>query len=282
MSMIARKKLEEVINPQARILNSGFYIGNVFHKRFTPKIHKFNYPLYMAFLDLDEIEALHSQYWWFSSRRWAPLQLKSSDYFRSIALHASNKNTDKGDVLIKTDQSAIVGSQLKQTAISIAKILGADVGRVNRVCMLAQLRSFGVYFSPVNFFFLYEGRTAKYLVAEVSNTPWNKKHCYLVDITNPESTSKAFHVSPFFDFNMSYQWSIKPPNKKTFIRIENRNESLLFTAIFSAQRYEINAKTMRKIFFKWPVIAVVIVRRIYWQATKLIVKGIKLVPYQTK
>ena len=282
MRMITRKKLKESINPQAKMLNSGFYIGKVFHKRFTPKIHQFNYPLYMAFVDLDEIETLNSRYWWFSSRRWAPLQLKPSDYFRSIVLHTSYISIDKDSVLINTDKSEAVGSQLKQAVISIAKNLGADIGRINRVCMLAQLRSFGIYFSPVNFFFLYEGSSVKYLVAEVSNTPWNKKHCYLVDIENPESSPKAFHVSPFMDFNMSYKWSINPPDKSTFIRIENRNDYLLFSAVFSAQRYEINAKTMRKIFFKWPVIAVVIVRRIYWQATKLIIKGIKLVPYQTK
>lgn len=276
------KKIDGPDKSQEQVLNSAFYIGSVFHKRFKPKVHKFNYPLYMAFVDLDEVEELNSRYWWFSSRRWAPLQLKSTDYFRSIAINKPQNNVAKDGISINVDQSGQLVCELKNVAISTAKSLGADVEAVNRVCMLAQLRSFGIYFSPVNFFFLYEGDDARYLVAEVSNTPWNEKYCYLIDIKHPKLTPKDFHVSPFMDLNMSYQWSINPPEKDTCIRINNQNEKVLFSAVFSAKRYEINSKTMRKIFLKWPVVTVVIVRLIYWQAARLIIKGVKFVPYQKK
>ena len=38
----------------------------------------------MTFLDVDEIDYLDNKYWWFSASRWSPLQLKASDYFRTI------------------------------------------------------------------------------------------------------------------------------------------------------------------------------------------------------
>lgn len=262
--------------------NSAFYIGHVFHKRYTPKIHQFSYPLYMTFLDLDETETLQNKYWWFSTKHWAPLQLQISDYFNSSLPKKIRKQLKSSKQKFSTNHSTEVASQLKQTAIIVAQSLGAETHSINRVCMLANLRSFGFYFSPVNFFFLYEGSTAKYMIAEVSNTPWNKKHCYLVSIKNPQPSPKHFHVSPFMDLDMIYQWVIKPPQKKTLIRIENWKEKRVFSAVFSAQRHEINLKSICTVLFKWPVITISIIRRIYWQAFKLIIKGIHYVPYQTK
>ena len=222
----------------------------------------------MSLLDLDEIDYLDHKYWWFSNHRWAPLQFKASDYFKSITSKECNLQTSNA-------------SELKRSATSIAASLGAKIDNIDRVCMLAQLRCFGLYFSPVNFFFLYHGDYARYLLAEVSNTPWNKKHCYLIDLDNPQPSPKRFHVSPFMDLNMQYRWQITAPEQKASVCIESWDKDHLFTAIFSAQRYEINRSSIKKVFLQWPVVTATIVRQIYWQALKLFLKGIPYVPYQT-
>jgi DUF1365 family protein len=250
------------------VMVSAFYIGHVFHKRFFPKEHTFTYPLYMNFIDLDEVELLNQKYWWFSPKHWAPLQLKRSDYFNTEVPHAGEHTSGAGHFL-------------KSRAITVANDLGANVSTINRVCMLAQLRCFGIYFSPINFFFLYENDTARYLIAEVSNTPWNKTHCYLIDLMSPTPTEKAFHVSPFMDLDMEYRWCVKPPTASTEINIENWRERLLFTASFSATRYSINAKKISAVFLRWPIVSLSIIRAIYWQAFKLYLKRIRYVPYQT-
>ncbi|MFQ3330171.1 MAG: DUF1365 family protein [Oceanospirillaceae bacterium] len=250
-------------------LKSAFYIGHVFHKRFFPKEHEFTYPLYMNFLDLDEVSLLNSKYWWFSSQRWAPLQIKISDYFRNEPLNIDESLSDTGHML-------------KARAIAIAGSLGANVSTINRVCVLAQLRCFGIYFSPINFFFLYENVTARYLIAEVSNTPWNNSHCYLIDLISPAPTEKAFHVSPFMDLDMEYRWRVKEPTSSTNIHIESWRGHHLFTASFSATRYDINTKKITAVFLRWPIVSVSIVRAIYWQALKLFLKRIRYVPYQIK
>ena len=250
-------------------MKSAFYIGQIFHKRFFPKEHQFTYPLYMNFIDLDEVELMHHKFWWFSSKRWAPLQLKVTDYFSHEELSTTVSKADTGDFL-------------KTRAIAIAASLGANVSTINRVCVLAQLRCFGIYFSPVNFFFLYDNEAAKYLVAEVSNTPWNKSHCYLIDLISPMPTEKAFHVSPFMDLDMEYRWHVKEPAASTKIDIESWRERHLFTASFCATRYEINAKKITAVFLRWPIVSLSIVRAIYWQALKLSLKRIRYVPYQTK
>lgn len=270
--------------------NSAFYIGTVFHKRFVPKAHQFKYPLYMLYLDLDEIAALDRKHWWFSANRWAPLQFNASDYF-SGHLPTPQKNpatqtqTQKGKA--EDDSMEKLGAApLKQLAIHTARELGADVSQINRVCMLAQVRCFGFYFSPVNFFFLYEANHAKYLVAEVSNTPWNKKHCYLVNLEDPEPIQKSLHVSPFMTLDMTYHWDVLAPAYNTLIRIENRDtdalSTRLFTAVFSAKRYEISPQSVRKVLLRWPAVTAIIIKNIYWQACKLFLKGIKYIPYQTE
>jgi DUF1365 family protein len=251
------------------VVNSAFYIGQVFHKRFHPKEHAFSYPLYMNFLDLDEIELLNKKHWWFSPRRWAPLQLKLSDYFRDKPQKTSGST-------LKT------GYCLKADAITKADSLGADVSNINRVCMLAQLRCFGIYFSPINFFFLYENKVAKYVIAEVSNTPWNNSHCYLIDLASPAPNEKSFHVSPFMDLDMEYHWRIKEPSSSTHIQIESWREQCLFLASFSAKRHDMNAKKISAVFLRWPIVTIGIIRAIYWQAFKLYLKGIRYLPYQIK
>ena len=258
MTFLANSKTRK---PPNQALKSAFYIGKIFHKRCAPKVHQFTYPLYMMLVDLDEVEQLHHQHWWFSNKRWAPLELKESDYFKGI------------------DQTNAPAQQtkLKQKSLLIAQNLGADISNITRVAMLAQLRCFGIYFSPVNFFFLYQDETAKYLLAEVSNTPWNKKHCYLIDLQQPQPSQKCFHVSPFMDLNMDYHWQIQAPDEHTSIGIENwRSQELLFSALFSAKKYSITTHSIFKVLLQWPLVSLSILKGIYWQASKLFIKG---VPY---
>jgi len=81
----------------------------------------------------------------------------------------------------------------------------------------------------VSFYYIFgEGRDqdkVKYIVAEVSNTPWNEEELYVlapesVDVTNWEVDEsgenfrfvfdKRFHVSPFIGTeNMVYDWEFK-------------------------------------------------------------------------
>ena len=247
--------------------NSAFYFGTVSHKRFDQKEHEFSYSQYLLFLNTDEIEKIERANWWFSTRHWAPLQLKRSDYFSSRPQKEAETNENTGDYL-------------KRTAITTALSLGAKTDDINRVCLLVQTRCFGLYFSPVNFFFLYHDRRAKYLLAEVGNTPWNEKHYYLVDVESPQPVAKSFHVSPFMEMDMVYHWQIIAPREKTKIRIDNCDERRLFTAVFSGNRKELTNRNFYHLLIKWPLQPLAILRRIYWQALKLFFKGIRFVPYK--
>ncbi|MCH9692519.1 MAG: DUF1365 domain-containing protein [Gammaproteobacteria bacterium] len=267
------RKLEDVTNITLANSVSAFYIGKLFHKRNLPKKHSFHYSFYMLALDLDEVESLEKRYWWLSTQHFAPLQLKASDYL-SKYINPKNKKSALTEV-----------QQLKERILHLAQTMKEDSHTsevINRVVMFAQLRCFGIYFSPVNFFFLYQGNDCRYLLVEVRNTPWNKRYSYLVNVKNPIPSRKNFHVSPFMSLDMEYRWRIRISSQSIFIGIENWNKKQLFRAAFSAKRYEINKTNILSILLRWPIITLSTIKNIYWQAILLFLKGIPYIPYQVR
>lgn len=240
-------------------LNSGIYIGKIRHRRFTPKQHTFEYSLYMILIDLDETEQLDMTFL-FGVNKKRPLNFRCQDY-----------NENESEPL-----------KLKQSIIEHAKNLGAQ-GKIDNVKMLTQIRCFGMYFSPVNFYYCYQQGECQYVLAEVSNTPWNEKHYYLVDL-NLSKNRKDFHVSPFMEMEMDYHWKIKPPSNKALVHIENREHTefnrIVFDATLQLKRQEFNRSNLIKLLIKHPIMTLKIAMGIYWQAFKLFVfKRIAYVPH---
>lgn len=234
-------------------MNSAIYTGMVRHRRFSPVAHDFTYPVYMLALDLDEIEHLANQSRWFSTTSWAALRFKRNDYLFDTS------------------------SPIKAAVIAQAESLGCTQP-IERVLMLCQVRSLGLYFSPVNFYYLYHGDELHSMLAEVNNTPWGEKHCYLIPAHAPDfEHPKAFHVSPFMNLDMNYRWAIEPPADKLRIHIENWRDQKLFDATLTLQRREFCAAELRRTLKQWPAMSFSIIKGIYWQALRLFMKA---VPFQ--
>ncbi|MGS0674309.1 DUF1365 domain-containing protein [Shewanella sp. 30m-9] len=243
-----------------KTLVSGVYTGNVMHRRYQPSHHGFNYPMAMLGIDLDELNQLESMSWVFSSKHFAPLRFKQTDYLNQMVAEQPDLKTR---VLLKTSE------------------LGANQA-CNRVVFVGQVRHFGFYFSPINCFFCYRDTKAKYLLAEVSNTPWNERHYYLIDLEKPEPTDKAFHVSPFMDLNMKYIWRIKAPASDVRVGIENRNTQKLFDANLCLFKREMSAQNLKAMLLKFPFMTLKIVQGIYWQALKLFIKRVPFIGHPDK
>jgi DUF1365 family protein len=249
--------------------NSYIYQGNIIHRRFSPKAHSFDYTLYMLAIDLDDIEDIQKNVGVFGFSWFHPLRFVEKDYV-------------KGEPFSLTER-------IKRKVVGLS-----GYSDVTRIVMLVQVRCFGLYFSPANFYFCYDkDNICTQMLAEVSNTPWNERHYYLVDLLNKKkdnTSKKAFQVSPFMDMAMTYFWHVKPPSpihNSLLVKIENKTVdeetgevNKLFDASLVMKKKPFTKKSLLAIWCQLPVMTLKIVLGIYWQALRLFAKKIPFIGYQ--
>jgi uncharacterized protein len=241
-------------------MESSLYIGAITHRRYIPKKHGFSYPFFMYFLNLDEIEQIPSIGRLFSVKRWAFNRFFRPDYYGdpSKPLH----------IAIKERMEGLTGE----------KVTGPVYGLMN-------MRTLGLYFSPVNFYYGFdENLNFTHFLAEVSNIPWNERYQYGHFVKNggySPTEKKKFKVSPFNPVDQVYTWSIQPPEKKIAVKLSvNDERGLVFEASLDLKREPLSKKSLQRQLLRKPVMTASIIAGIYWQALRLYLKKIPYIPYE--
>lgn len=245
-----------------KIMQSALYTGRLRHRRFAPVPHAFDYRLCMAWLDLAELDEVFRGRWLWSTRRPALAWLRRADYL--------------GDARLPLDQ-ALRDRVEQQTGERPA----------GPVRLLTHLRSFGHSFNPVSFYYCYDatGGRIETIVAEVTNTPWNERHAYVLPAHAGGGSAtklrfrlgKSFHVSPFMPMEIDYDWRFSTPGSRIVVHMENwRAKARLFDATLCLERREITGASLAGALVGHPFATLHIVGAIYWQALRLWLKRVPL------
>lgn len=226
---------------------SAIYLGRISHTRFVPRPHAFSYRLYMLYLDLDELPTLSfSPLLGVESAR--PLSFRRRDYL------GGPDQPLKTAVLDEVEQA--LGKRPK-----------------GPVRVLTQVRAFGYVFNPVSFYYCFDGEGLVAVVAEITNTPWGERHRYVLPAEDQGAKArfaKAFHVSPFFPMQQTYDWSFSAPGERLGVAMRNEQDGhTAFRARLALVRRPLSFSQLAWIAVALPLMSWRIHAAIYLQALKL-------------
>jgi DUF1365 family protein len=169
---------------------------------------------------------------------------------------------------------------------SVRDLVQAETGNrpVGPIRMLTHLRYFGFCFNPASFYYCYDSDDTRVetIIVEIHNTPWGERHCYVLQDVHNEHRhdawrryrfNKQFHVSPFIDMNIDYDWRFRIPSDVLNVHmIDYQNGSKLFDASLALKRRPITRRALTHVLLKYPLMTVKVSAMIYYQALRLVLK----------
>lgn len=238
---------------------SSLYTGHIRHRRFGPRRNDFRYRIFLTYLDLAELPTLFDRRWFWSARRPALAWFRRKDYLGDPALPLDTAVRDR---------------------------IEAETGQrpTGPIRLLTHIRQFGYTFNPVSFYYVFDatGERLETVVAEITNTPWDERHAYVLRVTEAERVGaqvlrwqfdKRFHVSPFLPMDMRYDWRFSEPGDTLSVHMENwKDGEAQFDATLTLRRAPLTAGSLARALIAFPLVTFKVSLLIYWQALLLLLK----------
>lgn len=241
---------------------SAWYVGRITHTRHAPVRHHFDHSIMMGLFDLDELDRLQAEVRGFGVDRWSPIGFRTADH------------------------GPADGSSLRAWATGQLSDAGLDPGKASGpIRLLCMPRTCGFGFDPITVWFLHDADgVPSALIHEVRNT-FGHRHAYVAPIDRPAHTpwrqhaDKTLHVSPFFDRDGGYDFTVMPPQptdgSRMSLRIDYRNvDGLLLRASFVGERRPFSTRGMLGAVLHSPAVTHKAIVGIHVEALKLWRKGL--------
>lgn len=235
--------------------------GKVMHKRLSPKVNGFTYGIFYLRLPLHHLPQIKS--------RWM-LGLNRIGLF---SYHDRDHGARNGQPALDWATQVLGQHQLAHAAQQIE--------------LVTLPRVLGYVFNPVSFYLCRDDKAQlRAVICEVNNT-FGETHAYIcraedggiIQSDTIISTEKVFHVSPFLTRDGQYTFRFSPSETAFGAWIDYINPSAgkqLLTAL-TGTYHPATTRNLCKAFFAYPLVTLVAVGRIHWQALKIMAKGIKYI-----
>jgi DUF1365 family protein len=236
---------------------SAIYEGTVRHRRPGLGGHGFDQQVRMALIDLDSVSELCRLHPLWSDHHVAPVWIRRADF---------------------------LGDPSVPLSVAVRDLVEARTGTRPRgpVALLTHPRTWGWLFNPISCYFCYDrtGSHVEHLIAEVTNTPWHERHCYVVGPPGTHQMAKAIHVSPFLGMGLQYQMAYSEPGSELDVTFTVRGQDgpQLFAGVRLARRTA-DRKSLGRLVWSPRRGTMGVSVGIYRQALALWRKGVRIQPH---
>ncbi|XPV70382.1 MAG: DUF1365 domain-containing protein [Halarcobacter sp.] len=232
-------------------MNHKFIDGKIYHKRYLPKKHDFEYKFFMLDIDISSFQELKNRY--FSINSFNLFSFYTKDHF-------GKKNEFKQNIKDLLNKYSIKETK-EMRFITLPSILG-------------------YVFNPISVLILFENDKPKSMIAEVHNYNGGRV-IYPVDLISEDErfykgkVKKDMYVSPFFERDGKYEFDLIYTKEELVLTVKlfEKDKKMLIST-FTGKSKEFNEKNIISLFFKHTLLTVWVVTRTIWQSIKLKLKGL--------
>lgn len=244
---------------------SSVFVGSVAHTRLAPRKRAFKYPVYMLYLDLEELEdprratRIFGGTRWFGVERAAPASFSRADF---------------------------LGDPARPLSECVRDLVENETGErpLGSIRLLANPKTFGYQFNPIAVYYVFgEDDRLAHVVADVTNIPFRESYAYVfaadADGDVDGTAEKLMHVSPFLEMDYEYRLRTSAPSDALALSVSNsRDGAIEFAAGLRLIRRGAEASDLRRTLLRFPAMALLVTSRIFWQALKMRATGFRWYP----
>jgi uncharacterized protein len=230
-----------------------FYEGEIFHKRFSPKIHQFTYDYFFLDIDLNEIDTLHNRAFSIDSLNF--MSFYSKDHFGN------------SESIVHNARDLIASLEWKEP---------------DELRFITLPRMAHFVFNPISMLLLLDSQKClTHAIAEVHNYNGGRiLYPMTLEIDSKGryigTSPKSMYVSPFMGYDGEYHFTIDYTPEHFDLAVQlHHNGTYLLIADFKGTVKPFSTASVRSLLCAHTFLSFFVVTRTLWQTLRLKLKGLQ-------